>query len=122
MTDSQTKKTSSGNAFDDILYNSDSDLESDDDAPAAPVVNAGRGKGPQASQTTLYQQRPGGKKDISKRDKEPKKKEGQSQSYIRGDGDEPLDLLSRSIAGNVASESLVFSLLPPPSLILSYHA
>jgi hypothetical protein len=101
----QVKKTSSGNAFDDILYNSDSDLESDDDTPSGPVVNATRGKGPQASQTTLYQQRPGGKKDPKQKDKEPKKKEREGQSYIRGDGDEPLDLLSRSIAGNVASES-----------------
>jgi ribosomal RNA-processing protein 12 len=116
----QVKKTSSGNAFDDILYNSDSDLESEDDTPSAPVVNATRGKGPQASQTTLYQQRPGGKKDPKQKDKEPKKREG--QSFIRGDGDEPLDLLSRSIAGNVASESgLSFLLLLPlPPAVLFY--
>jgi ribosomal RNA-processing protein 12 len=116
----QVKKTSSGNAFDDILYNSDSDLESEDDTPSGPVVNATRGKGPQASQTTLYQQRPGGKKDPKQKDKEPKKREG--QSFIRGDGDDPLDLLSRSIAGNVASESLFFFLLPSSSSCSSYSS
>ena len=45
-----------------------------------------------------------------KKDKEKKLKD--TTSYIRNEGDEPMDLLSRSIAGNVASESFsLFSFL-----------
>lgn len=78
------KKTSTGNAFDDILYNSDSDLESDGDEDEAP------------QQAKSGRQQKAGKKD---------KKRDANASYIRNEGDEPMDLLSRSIAGNVACES-----------------
>lgn len=96
----QVKKTSTGNAFDDILYNSDSDLGSDgeDDAPAP--ARGGRpqqgGRLAQGQQQQQQQQR-GGKKDVN-----PKNKRETSTAYIRNEGDEPMDLLSRSIAGNVA--------------------
>ena len=42
-----------------------------------------------------------------KKDKEKKLKD--TTSYIRNEGDEPMDLLSRSIAGNVASEYFLFT-------------
>jgi ribosomal RNA-processing protein 12 len=107
MTDSQTKKTSSGNAFDDILYNSDSDAESENDVPAAEQSgpNATRGKGPQPTQSSQFQSRKGA--PVQKEKKERKLKD--TTSYIRNEGDEPMDLLSRGIAGGVASESSFFS-------------
>jgi ribosomal RNA-processing protein 12 len=106
MTDSQTKKTSSGNAFDDILYNSDSDAESENDVPAAEQSgpNATRGKGPQPTQSSQFQSRKGA--PVQKEKKERKLKD--TTSYIRNEGDEPMDLLSRGIAGGVASESFSF--------------
>jgi hypothetical protein len=57
-------------------------------------------------------------------DKNKKEKRKDTTAYIRNEGDEPMDLLSRSIAGNVASESSFFlplRLLPPlPPLLISY--
>ena len=87
--DPQKPKTSSGNAFDDILYNSDSDIgtDDDDDRPAQSQAN-GKGKGQAAKQ--------------GKKDKREKSREG--QAYIKNEGDEPMDLLSRSIAGGISSE------------------
>jgi ribosomal RNA-processing protein 12 len=84
LTLSQKPKTTSGNAFDDILYNSDSDLESDE----------GEDEGSKGGR----QIKPlGGNKKG--------KKAQQSGAYIRNEGDQPMDLLSRSIAGGVSSES-----------------
>jgi hypothetical protein len=55
-------------------------------------------------------------------DKNKKEKRKDTTAYIRNEGDEPMDLLSRSIAGNVASESSFFlplRLLPPlPPLLI----
>ncbi|KAK4688051.1 ribosomal RNA-processing protein 12, partial [Tremellales sp. Uapishka_1] len=73
-------KASTGNAFDDILYNSDSDLGSDDEDETGPKMNGRAIK-------------PLGRKD----------KRAANNAYIRNEGDEPMDLLSRSIAGGVSS-------------------
>ncbi|ODN76332.1 ribosomal RNA-processing protein 12 [Cryptococcus wingfieldii CBS 7118] len=72
-------KATSGNAFDDILYNSDSDIDSEDDE----------------------------EKDAGRPQKGKKGKKADGDLYIRNDEDEPMDLLSRSIAGasNPAKES-----------------
>ncbi|RSH79233.1 uncharacterized protein EHS24_001272 [Apiotrichum porosum] len=70
-------KSSSGNAFDDILYNSDSDLESDGEKDDRPI------------------------KPLSKRQKKAAAAAAADAAYIRNEGDEPMDLLSRSIAGGV---------------------
>lgn len=67
-------KASSGNAFDDVLYNSDSDVESE-------------------AEEREY-------KPLSKRQR--KAAAAQEAAYIRAEGDDPMDLLSRSIAGGVA--------------------
>ncbi|WWC63041.1 uncharacterized protein I303_105640 [Kwoniella dejecticola CBS 10117] len=80
----QTSRPSSGNAFDDILYNSDSDLSDDgedDDQPAQ--SQKGRKGQQQAKKGKLTNER--------------------DNRYIRNEGDEPMDLLSRGIAGGVAS-------------------
>lgn len=68
-------KASSGNAFDDILYNSDSD-ESD-----------GEERQPQQTNKQSRKDRKAGE-----------------QQFIRNEGDQPMDLLSRSIAGGISSE------------------
>ncbi|KAL1408080.1 pre-rRNA processing protein [Vanrija albida] len=73
--DEDKPKTSSGNAFDDILYNSDSDLGSDNEEER--VV-----------------------KPLSKRQRKAQAA-AEAAAYIRHDGDEPMDLLSRSIAGGI---------------------
>ncbi|KAL7421785.1 pre-rRNA processing protein [Cryptotrichosporon argae] len=75
--DDEKPKASTGNAFDDILYNSDTDLESDEDeaAPSRPT------------------------KTLSKKER----RAAQGNAYIRNEGDEPMDLLSRSIAGGVSA-------------------
>lgn len=93
------KRQSMGNAFDDILYNSDSDLSSDEDedgdATAKGQVQAqgkGQVKGKRAQQQQQQQQQ-----------RERREKGG--TVYIRNDEDEPMDLLSRSIAGGVSSKS-----------------
>lgn len=70
-------KATSGNAFDDILYNSDSDLGSDGEDDSRPI------------------------KPLSKRQRKAAAAAASAQ-YIRNDGDEPMDLLSRSIAGGVS--------------------
>jgi ribosomal RNA-processing protein 12 len=71
-------KQSSGNAFDDILYNSDSDLESDGEEESRPV------------------------KPLSKRQRKAAAAAAAAgQTFIRNEGDDPMDLLSRSIAGGV---------------------
>ncbi|OCF44347.1 ribosomal RNA-processing protein 12 [Kwoniella heveanensis CBS 569] len=69
--DEQKPRTSSGNAFDDILYNSDSDIS--DDGSDDEGQNAARGANAR------------GRKGAT---------------YIRNEGDEPMDLLSRSIAAS----------------------
>nr|XP_019045182.1 ribosomal RNA-processing protein 12 [Kwoniella bestiolae CBS 10118]OCF24112.1 ribosomal RNA-processing protein 12 [Kwoniella bestiolae CBS 10118] len=81
-------RQSSGNAFDDILYNSDSDLSDDNDDDEDERPQKGR-KGQQQQQ---QQQNKRGKQ-ASERD----------NRYIRNEGDEPMDLLSRGIAGGIAS-------------------
>lgn len=94
------KRQSMGNAFDDILYNSDSDFSSDEDeggnATAKGQVQAqgkGQVKGKRAQQQQQQQQQ-----------RERREKGG--AVYIRNDEDEPMDLLSRSIAGGgVSSKS-----------------
>jgi len=117
VTDIKTKKTSSGNAFDDILYNSDSDAESENDVPEQSGPNATRGKGPQPTQSSQFQSRKGA--PVQKEKKERKLKD--TTSYIRNEGDEPMDLLSRGIAGGVASEfSFHLCLLLLSSCILLY--
>jgi ribosomal RNA-processing protein 12 len=70
---------STGNAFDDILYNSDSDLSSDEDADGD-ARRSGKQRQP-------VQKTKGG-------------------AYLRNEGDEPMDLLSRGIAARFASELL----------------
>jgi ribosomal RNA-processing protein 12 len=75
-------KATSGNAFDDILYNSDSDLGSD-------------GEGGEAASERYV-------KPLSKRQKKAAAAAAAAQ-YIRAEGDEPMDLLSRSIAGGVSA-------------------
>lgn len=71
-------KQTSGNAFDDILYNSDSDLESDGEDDQRPI------------------------KPLSKRQRKAAAAAAAAgQTYIRNEGDDPMDLLSRSIAGGV---------------------
>ncbi|WWC88271.1 uncharacterized protein L201_003178 [Kwoniella dendrophila CBS 6074] len=84
----QKPHQSSGNAFDDILYNSDSDLSDgdSDDEEARPNQKGRKGQQQQQQQ----QQNKKGKQDRDNR-------------YIRNEGDEPMDLLSRNIAGGIAS-------------------
>lgn len=93
------KRQSMGNAFDDILYNSDSDLSSDEDedAPAKGRTQAqgkGQVKGKRAQQQQQQQQQ-----------QQRERREKGGDVYIRNDEDEPMDLLSRSIAGGVSSKS-----------------
>ena len=99
----KTTKTSSGNAFDDILYNSDTESEDEDDEeegqkgrPVKPLGKAAKGQAQKE-----------GKKDRREKEK--------NQAYIRAEGDEPMDLLSRSIAGGVTSESRVHPFFAKPS-------
>lgn len=77
-----TQKSSAGNAFEDILYNSDTEDESSDDEEVV------RGKNGRPI------------KPLAKKGKE-KPVQGQ---YIRNEGDQPMDLLSRSIAGGISRE------------------
>ncbi|WWD18835.1 hypothetical protein CI109_103290 [Kwoniella shandongensis] len=86
--DEQKPRQTTGNAFDDILYNSDSDLssdgEEDDSRPA--------------------QQQKGGKRAQQQAAQQAKKGRGnEGAAYIRNEGDEPMDLLSRSIAGGITT-------------------
>jgi ribosomal RNA-processing protein 12 len=96
--DPKVAKTSSGNAFEDILYNSDSESDDDDeeDEQAAqkgrPIKPLAKGKGGKQQQSQQA------------KEKEPRRDRTQIQTYIRDEGDEPMDLLSRSIAGGVTSE------------------
>ncbi|TYJ52160.1 hypothetical protein B9479_007232 [Cryptococcus floricola] len=85
-------KATSGNAFDDILYNSDSDIDSDDDEEK----DAGR---PQKGQKG----KKGQQQQAQQQGKKGKKTDG--DLYIRNDEDEPMDLLSRSIAGGVTTSN-----------------
>lgn len=93
------KRQSMGNAFDDILYNSDSDLSSDEDedAPAKGRTQAqgkGQVKGKRAQQQQQQQQQ-----------QQRERREKGGDVYIRNDEDEPMDLLSRSIAGGVSTNN-----------------
>jgi ribosomal RNA-processing protein 12 len=78
-------RNSTGNAFEDALYGSDSDIsDSDDEAGGAQRGDQrgnakGKGKG--------------------------RDKNVGPQTFIREDGDEPMDLLDRTLAGRVTSES-----------------
>ena len=77
------------------MYNSDSDSGSDDeDEQGGNGAQKRGGKSQQAQQAQ-------GKNGANKRDK----RAGQQQ-FIRNEGDEPMDLLSRSIAGGVTSAFL----------------
>ncbi|WVQ96562.1 hypothetical protein IAU59_003667 [Kwoniella sp. CBS 9459] len=96
--DEQKPRTSSGNAFDDILYNSDSDVSDDgsddEDQNTSRAANARGRKGQQQQQ----QQQQG------KKGRQAGAGAGAGgAAYIRNEGDEPMDLLSRSIAGGVAT-------------------
>ena len=79
----QVPKTSAGNAFEDVLYNSDSES----DSSGSEEERSARGK----ASTKIAKN---GKK-------------GQQAGYIRSVGDQPLDLLSRSIASGVTSKCLL---------------
>nr|ODO02374.1 ribosomal RNA-processing protein 12 [Cryptococcus depauperatus CBS 7855] len=81
-----TPRQSNGNAFDDILYNSDSDLSSDEEEDE------------RTRQSTKGKQQ----KVIKGRQQQSKRKMGE-EAYIRNDQEEPMDLLSRSIASGVAT-------------------
>ncbi|WVQ84214.1 hypothetical protein IAT38_006365 [Cryptococcus sp. DSM 104549] len=87
-------KVSSGNAFDDILYNSESDLSDDDDEDEGDK-RPQRGGKQQAGQQ--------GKRGQQQQQQQAQKKGKGQAVYIRNEGDEPMDLLSRSIAGGVAT-------------------
>ncbi|WRT66755.1 uncharacterized protein IL334_003718 [Kwoniella shivajii] len=86
----QKPRQSTGNAFDDVLYNSESDISSDDDneEDSRPTQKGRKGQQQQQQQ----QQNRKGKQNTK-----------QDTRYIRNEGDEPMDLLSRSIAGGVVS-------------------
>lgn len=75
--DADKPKTSTGNAFDDILYNSDSDDEDNKE------------------EEREY-------KPLSKRQRKAQAALAAQEAYIRAEGDDPMDLLSRSIAGGVS--------------------
>ncbi|WVQ73553.1 hypothetical protein IAR50_003131 [Cryptococcus sp. DSM 104548] len=89
--DADKPKASSGNAFDDILYNSDSDLDSDEEDEEK---DAGKGQKGQK-----------GKKGQQQQQQNKKGKKADGDLYIRNDEDEPMDLLSRSIAGGVTTSN-----------------
>lgn len=72
------RKQTTGSAFEDALYGSASEEESDDEAPAPTKANAKNAKG-------------------ARRDK-------QNAAYLREDEDAPMDLLDRSIAGKITSK------------------
>lgn len=55
---------------------------------------------------------------MQKEKKDKKKELKDTTSYIRNEGDEPMDLLSRSIAGNIASEYRFFLHIKHPRLVL----
>ena len=81
-------KTTAGNAFEDALYGSESEIsDSDDEMGGAQRGDQkgakGKGKAARAADT-----------------------------FIREDGDEPMDLLDRTLAGRVGSESLSASSIP----------
>ncbi|WVR06684.1 hypothetical protein IAU60_003716 [Kwoniella sp. DSM 27419] len=102
--DEQKPRQTTGNAFDDILYNSDSDLsdvgsDNEGDAPAR-----GQGRGQQQGQKGgRKQQMSAQAQSQAQQAKNQRGKNAAGQTYIRNEGDEPMDLLSRSIAGGVAS-------------------
>lgn len=90
----QVAKTSSGNAFDDILYNSDSDASDDDDDD--------EGQGQRGRPIKPLAKGKAGRREEKREEKNKRRDEG--QTYIRNEGDEPMDLLSRSIAGGISSK------------------
>jgi len=77
-------RTSTGNAFEDALYGSESEIDDSDDDMGA---QKGDHKGPKG-----------------------KGKDARPATFIREDGDEPMDLLDRTLAGRVGSESFLPSL------------
>ncbi|WWC96369.1 hypothetical protein V866_003236 [Kwoniella sp. B9012] len=83
-------RQSSGNAFDDILYNSDSDLSDDDNDD-----NEDEGRPTQKGRKGQQQQQ--------QQNKRGNKGSERDNRYIRNEGDEPMDLLSRGIAGGITS-------------------
>lgn len=95
------KRQSMGNAFDDILYNSDSDLSSDEDEDAP-----GKGRNQAQGKGQIK-----GKKAQQQQQQQQREKREKGDVYIRNDEDEPMDLLSRSIAGGVSSKSFYHSKL-----------
>jgi ribosomal RNA-processing protein 12 len=82
------------------LYNSDSEDDSDDSGDEQKRPTKGLPKG-----------KPGQQSKGQGQGQEREKKREKGQAYIRGDGDEPMDLLSRSIAGGISRMS---SFLPHP--------
>lgn len=81
--ENKAPKTTSGNAFDDILYNSDSDdgeeeQADEDDRPFKAMGKRAQRRAAAAAEAET--------------------------EYIRDEGDDPMDLLSRSIAGGVTRD------------------
>lgn len=88
-------RTTTGNAFDDALYGSESDMSDSGDEEAT-----GAQRGDQR----------GVKGKGKARDK------GPGSTFLREDGDEPLDLLDRTLAGRLSSASIsIPSTLSPGS-------
>ena len=83
-----------------MLYNSDSDSddESDDEEQGQRAQQKGRPIKPLGKVKGKKEEQPRG----GRREKDA------GQTYIRNEGDEPMDLLSRSIAGGVSCESQSF--------------
>lgn len=82
------------------MYNSDSD---DDDDEEDDEGQQGNQRGQQKGRPIKPMGKVKGKPEQPQRGR--KEKEG-GQAYIRNEGDEPMDLLSRSIAGGVSCKLL----------------
>jgi ribosomal RNA-processing protein 12 len=78
------------------LYNSDSEDDTDDSGDEQKRPTKGLPKG-----------KPGQQSKGQGQGQEREKKREKGQAYIRGDGDEPMDLLSRSIAGGISRMSFI---------------
>jgi hypothetical protein len=83
MQEPSKPRTSTGNAFEDALYGSESELDDSDDE----MGGAQRGD----------QNGPKGKGKGKGREKD-----ARGPQYIREDGDEPMDLLDRTLAGRIS--------------------
>lgn len=83
-------RTTSGNAFDDALYGSESDM-SDSETEEATGAQRGDQRGVKGKGKARAQ--------------------GPGSTFLREDGDEPMDLLDRTLAGRLSSA------LPIPSFL-----